>query len=149
MSTEIIQLVDDFEQLVNAGLRVPMSARVLLDERKCLDLLDQMRVLVPDEIRQARRIQQDRERTLQDALEQSERLAQQAEERTERLLREQGLLRSAEQAAAQRIADAQQQGNDRRAGADHYAAELLDRIERTLAYDLREVERGLDAIGLE
>lgn len=149
MSTEILQLVDDFEQLVNAGVRVPMSARVVVDERKCLDLLDQMRVLVPEEIRQARRIAQDRERTLQEALEQAERVTQQVEERAERLLHERGYLRDAESAAAQRVADANHAAGERRAGADQYAADMLDRLERMIAADLREVEGGLDAIGVE
>src|SRR5919201_1418820 len=66
VSTEVLQLLDDFEQLVNGAVPVPMSSRRMLDERRCLDLLDQMRVLVPEEIRQARRIQQDRERILTD-----------------------------------------------------------------------------------
>lgn len=149
MSTEIMQLVDDFEQIVNAAVRVPMTARVMLDERRCLDVVDQMRVLVPEEIRQARRIQQDRERTLQDALEQSEKLTRQAEERAERLIREHGLLHTAEQAVAERAAAAQQQARQRREGADQYAADMLTRLAHLVAYDVEEVERGLESIGEE
>jgi len=149
MSAEIMQLVDDFEQIVNASVRVPMTSRVMLDERRCLDVLDQMRVLVPEEIRQARRIQQDRERTLQDALEQSEKLTRQAEERAERLIREHGLLAGAEQAVAQRAAAAQQQARQRREGADQYASDMLTRLAHLAAYDVEEVERGLETIGEE
>ncbi|HEV7216280.1 MAG TPA: hypothetical protein VGP33_14280 [Chloroflexota bacterium] len=149
MSAEIMQLVDDFEQIVNASVRVPMTSRVMLDERRCLDVLDQMRVLVPEEIRQARRIQQDRERTLQDALEQSEKLTRQAEERAERLIREHDLLAGAEQAVAQRAAAAQQQARLRREGADQYASDMLTRLAHLVAYDVEEVERGLESIGEE
>lgn len=147
MSAEIMQLVDDFEQLVNAAVRVPMSARVMLDERHCLDLLDQMRVLVPEEIRQARRIQQDRERMLQEALEQSERLTRQAEERAERLIRERELLHAAEEAAARRLALAQQHARQRREGADQYAADMLTHLDHLISHDLQEVDRGLETIG--
>jgi hypothetical protein len=149
MSAEILQLVDDFEQIVNAAVRVPMSSRVLLDERRCLDLLDQMRVLVPEEIRQARRVQQDRERTLREALEESERLARQADEEADRLVLERGMLQAAEHAAAQRVAEAQREAAQRRSGADQYAQDLLTRIETLVQASLSEVERGLDAIGLE
>jgi hypothetical protein len=149
VSTEIMQLVDDFEQIVNASMRVPMTSRVMLDERRCLDLLDQMRVLVPEEIRQARRIQQDRERTLQDALEQSEKMTRQADERAERLVREHGLLRDAEQEAAQRVSTAQQLARQRREGADQYAADMLSRLDHLVAYDVQEVERGLETVGAE
>ncbi|MGI8916139.1 MAG: hypothetical protein ACR2JY_20585 [Chloroflexota bacterium] len=147
MSAEIMQLVDDFEQIVNAGVHVPMTSRVMLDERRCLDLLDQMRVLVPEEIRQARRIQQDRERMLHEALEQSEQLTRQAEERAERLVREQGFLRDAEQGAAQRTMAAQQQARQRREGADQYAGDMLTRLAHLVAYDVQEVEGGLETIG--
>ncbi len=147
MAIEIMQLVDDFEQIVNAAVRVPLTARVMLDERRCLDLLDQMRVLVPEEIRQARRIQQDREHTLQQALEQSEKLTRQAEERAERMLRENGLLRDAEQAVAQRAMTAQQHVRQRREGADQYAADMVTRLGHLVAYDLQEVEGGLESIG--
>ncbi|HEY8744866.1 MAG TPA: hypothetical protein VIU62_17390 [Chloroflexota bacterium] len=147
MAIEIMQLVDDFEQIVNAAVRVPLTARVMLDERRCLDLLDQMRVLVPEEIRQARRIQQDREHTLQQALEQSEKLTRQAEERAERMLRDNGLLRDAEQAVAQRAMTAQQHARQRREGADQYAADMVTRLSHLVAYDLQEVEGGLESIG--
>lgn len=149
MADDLMQLVDDFEQVVNAAMRVPMSNRVVLDERRCLDLLDQMRVLVPEEIRQARRIQQDRERTLKQALERSEQITRSAETRAERLLQEQGLTREADQFAAQRLADAQQEAAARRSGADQYIADVLTRLERLATSSLAEVEAGLEAIGAE
>jgi hypothetical protein len=82
-------------------------------------------------------------------LEQSEKLTRQAEDRAERLVRENGLLRQAEQAAAERAMAAQQQARQRREGADQYAADMLTRLAHLVAYDLQEVEGGLESIGEE
>ena len=49
------------------GRRVPFSGRLLVDEEKLLDIIDRMRVAVPEELKHARRIIQEQERLLSEA----------------------------------------------------------------------------------
>src|SRR5919199_6865079 len=49
-------LLDQLEEVLSSGTRVPLSSRTLVDEQEVLDILDQIRVAVPEEIKAARRI---------------------------------------------------------------------------------------------
>ena len=50
---DVLQLIDKLEQLVNSGTRLPLSSRTVIDEQEFLDIIDQLRIMVPDEIKQA------------------------------------------------------------------------------------------------
>ncbi len=147
MATDIITLVDRLEQLLNSGTRIPLTNKTLVDEHDCLDLVDQMRVVIPEEIRQARRVNQERERLLQSAQEESERMIRDAEERIAEVLDERGLLQAAEQRSLQIVSTAETQAQEVRAGADRYAVEVLARIEHQLSTSLDEVQNGIDRLG--
>ena len=57
---DVLQLIDKLEQLVNSGTRLPLSSRTVIDEQEFLDIIDQLRIMVPDEIKQARRVSSER-----------------------------------------------------------------------------------------
>jgi len=96
---DILMLVDRLEAVVNSGWRMPMTSRVQIDERDVLDVLDLMRTTVPEEIKQARRINQEREKMLAQAQTEANRLVSQAQDRVERLVSEDSVLQVAEQRA--------------------------------------------------
>src|SRR5947209_10674740 len=96
---DILMLVDRLEAVVNSGWRMPMTSRVQIDERDVLDVLDLMRTTVPEEIKQARRINQEREKILAQAQSEANRLVNQAQERVERLVSEDSISVAAEERA--------------------------------------------------
>ena len=64
---DILHLVDRLEQLVNEGRRLPLSNKVMVDEQKIWDLIDQMRISVPEEVKKAKRTNQERDRIIAQA----------------------------------------------------------------------------------
>ncbi|MER3484708.1 MAG: hypothetical protein C4345_00740 [Chloroflexota bacterium] len=76
---DILFLVDRLESLINAGQRVPFTNKIMIDEKECLDIIDQMRIVVPEEIKQARRVSQDRDRITAQAQAEAERIIKQAQ----------------------------------------------------------------------
>lgn len=149
MATDIITLVDRLEDLLGSGRRLPVLNKILVDEQECLDIVDQMRVFIPDEIRQARRVNQERERMLQAAKEEADRMLQEAEAHVLRQIQERGLLQAAEQRSMQIVGAAERQAQEVRAGADRYAEDVLGRLESQLAAGLDEVQNGIDRLGGE
>jgi vacuolar-type H+-ATPase subunit H len=125
-------LVDRLEALVNGASRFPMTGKVMIDEQEAMDVLDLMRTTIPDEIKQARRVNQDREKILAQAQTEANRIVRQAEERAERLLSEDSLRRSADERAHQIVEQARAEAGEIRDGADQYAMDLLDRLDREL-----------------
>ena len=142
-------LVDRLEAVVNSGWRMPMTSRVQIDERDVLDVLDLMRTTVPEEIKQARRINQEREKILAQAQTEANRLVSQAQERVERLVSEDSVLQVAEQRAHEIVARAQEEAEDVRRGADEYALDMLDRLDAELNRVRSSVRNAIDALNVE
>jgi len=47
---DIINILDRLETLVNSSKKVPYTDSAIIDRKKILDLLDQMRLNIPQEI---------------------------------------------------------------------------------------------------
>jgi vacuolar-type H+-ATPase subunit H len=157
---EIQHLVDRLESLLNESWLIPLTSNRIISEEEYLDIIDQMRITIPAEIKQAKRIQQERERIIAQAQEEAERIVAQAREETERIVaqaREQAasitngheVLRTAETKAESLLKQAQQQAEDVRAGADDYVIEVLSELEEQLMAFLTTVRNGLKAVQRE
>jgi len=139
---DVLQLIDRLEQLVSAGTRLPLSSRTMIDEQGFLDIIDQLRVSVPEELKQARRFTQERERVMQQAEAEAEKIISTAQERATQMLQENDLIRRAEAEAGRLITVAEQESEEIRVGADQYAAEVLNGLEQELTRLLVTTRRG-------
>jgi vacuolar-type H+-ATPase subunit H len=115
---DILYLVDRIEAILHAGQKLPFSSKVIIDEHETMDVLDQMRVVIPEEIKTARRLNQDRERITQQAEAEAERILQQAQEQAEQIIQQHQVLREAERRAEEILTRADGQAEEIRAGAD-------------------------------
>ncbi|MHB8325016.1 MAG: hypothetical protein ACYDHB_11445, partial [Candidatus Dormibacteria bacterium] len=67
----IIDMLDRLESLVNQSRRVPLTPNIVVNEEEILDVLDQIRVGIPEEIKEARMVLETRESRLREAQEQA------------------------------------------------------------------------------
>lgn len=132
---ELDQLIDELEELLAQGRRVPFSGRLLIDEERVFDIIDRMRVAVPEELKQARRV-----------IAEQERLIGQAQARVEQALSEQGLLAAVEEERARLIERAQRDAQAIRAGADDYAHQVLEELSQRLGKLLTSVQNGISEL---
>lgn len=116
---------------------MPFSGRLLIDEDRVLDIIDRMRVAVPEELRQARRI-----------ISEQERLISEAQERVQQVLQEQGLLAAIEAERARLLDQAEREARAVRAGADEYARQVLEELEQRLLKVITSVQNGLQELGV-
>lgn len=135
IAIDVLYLVDRLEALLNKGWRVPMTAKTMIDEDEFLDIVDQMRIAFPEEIKQAKKIVQDRDRLIAQAQEESQRIVEFAKEDAARLTNDHAIVKSAQQTAAQINQQANAAAMSTRQGADDYAAQIL-----------RELQTRLDAL---
>ena len=162
---DLLHLVDRLEELVGGAQRMPIGSRVMMDRRRLLDTVDQMRVAIPQEIREAQQIVAEHERLRREAEEEARLIIARAEEQAERLVSDHAVTKQAEQHAAefardgearleQRIASANAEIRERidesrrlaeqqMRAADDYARELLQRLERQLQAFVSSVESGI------
>ena len=139
-------LVERLETLLANAKKLPLSSNVVVDQATALDLIDQLRVAVPEEIRAARRISTEGERIIDRAREEGDEVVSRAREDAADLLSEQGLTRLAEDESRRIIAEAQAEADEIRRGADDYAASVLESLDHDLSKTIQTVRRGLDTL---
>lgn len=108
-----------------------------------LDLVDQLRVAVPEEVRAAKRINAEGERIIEKAQEEAERTIARAQEQAAFLIEERGLTEAAREESQRIIAAAEGEAEEIRRGADEYAASVLIGLEGDLVRTLQSIKKGV------
>ena len=140
---EILALVDRLEKLVSDGWRVPLSAKTVIDENAFFELIDQMRVSIPQEIKRANELLQEREKVLATASEEAEQIIERAREQAARLVDEHEIMAAARAEAEGIRAQARRETAEILKGADEYAIGVLGDLESNLASLLQTTANGL------
>src|SRR5438105_4740940 len=140
---DILYLLDQLEEVLGAGSRVPLTSRTLVDEQEILDILDQIRVSIPDELKAARRLTQERDHVIADARAEADRILNEADVQAAERVAEHHLVRSAESRAADVEERAMRQAADIRREADAYAYRVLQKLREQIAQIAQTMDRGI------
>ena len=141
-------LLERLESQIATGTGVPRTRKVLVDRDAVLDLIDQLRVAVPEEVHAAKRINAEGERIIEKAGEEAARITARAQEQAAYLIDERGLTETA-QAEGRRIVEAAERvADDVRLGADEYAAEILEGLETEVRKALAGIEKGIGVLDM-
>ncbi len=128
-------MLDEIEDALAEGRRVPFSGRLLVDEERLLDIIDRMRVAVPEELKQARRV-----------IQEQDRLIAEAQARVQQALSERGLLDAVEAERQRLLEQAEMEAAQVRAGADEYARQVLEELDERLVKMITSVRNGLTTL---
>lgn len=162
---DLLALVDRLEELVAGAQKMPIGSRAIIDRRRLLDMVDQMRVSIPQEVRDAQALVANREELHRQAEEEARLIIARAEDRAARMVEAHELTVAAgkravevarqadarleeriQQANAdieQRIAESRRLAAQQMDAADEYASELLGRLDRQLQAFVRSVQSGI------
>jgi hypothetical protein len=138
--------VERLEAMIANGRKLPLTSNVVVDQAAALDLIDELRHAVPEEIQSARRINAEGERILERAQQESERIVAKAQEQAAFLIDERGLTETAEAEGRQIVAQASAEADDVRRGSDEYAAEVLVNLEGEVVKALQSIRRGIELL---
>jgi cell division septum initiation protein DivIVA len=125
---------------------VPLSTQIMLNEDELMELIDQIRFNLPDEMKQANWTVSEQNRIMTEAHAEAARTMSRANERAEEAASEHEVLRRAERHAAQMVKDAQAKSDQIIRDAEGYALEQLKQLEAHLGRTLATVRRGVEAL---
>jgi vacuolar-type H+-ATPase subunit H len=143
---EIQLLLDRLEAVLVESRQLPFVSGVLVDRDRCFDIINQMRISIPEEIKKAKRLQQERERVIAHANEEAERITALAREQAAALVGEHEIADQADHKAQVVLERAQNEAQDVRDGADDYALSVLKQLEELLVQQLNTVRNGIDTL---
>ena len=146
---DILHLVDRLEELFNESRPVWLTHSVIVDEDRMLDLIDQMRVAIPEEIKKAQQVVSQRDRILAQAKEEANRTIALAREKAEKRLEDNEIIQSANLRADQIIEQAHKEAAATQREADRYILESLTNLEVTMDRLLSQVRNGINTLQRE
>ena len=129
---DILHLVDRLEELFNESRPIFFTHSVIINEDKILDIIDQMRVTIPEEMKKAQQVLVQRDRLLAQAQEEANRTIAMAREKSERMLERDSVIQAAKVQAEEIISKALSDSEKIRHDTDKYVIDTLMRIEYEL-----------------
>lgn len=146
---DILHLVDRLEQLLMESRRIPMTASIIVDEDRIFNLIDQMKISIPEEVKRAGRVTAEKDRVLAQAKEEGDRIRDLARQEAEELIKRDNIVQAAHQRAEQIKGQAEREAAHMREDADIYAMNQLAKLEDDLLRSLTVVRNGLRKLQAE
>ena len=140
---DILQLIDRLEELFNESKAFPFTHNVVVDEDRMLELIDQMRIAIPEEVKKAQQVVAQRDRVMAQAQEEANRTLALAREKAEQLTHKDVIVQDAGRRAEQIIAQARADAEATRVDADNYVVETLMQLQDQLARLNAQVSNGI------
>lgn len=143
---DILHLVDRLEELFNESRPIWLTHSVIVDEDRMLDIIDQMRVAIPEEIKKAQQIITQRDRILAQSKEEANRTIALAREKVEKQLEDDQIIMAAKVRADQIIEQAHKEASDTQREADKYILDMLTNLEIHMDRLISQVRNGIKTL---
>ncbi len=122
---EILQIIDILEDKIEQSKTIPLLNRALIDREDILANIEEIRINLPDDMKQARLIKDERKRIIAEAQAEADEIIKNAKIKTEEMVNEHEITKKAYEQANQIIAAAQKNSRELRMGARQYVDSLF------------------------
>ena len=129
---DVVELLAELEETIEKGIEIPIIKKSFLDKEKLLDIINDISLSIPEEIRNAKTITADREKILADAQRQADIKIKEAEHRAISMIDEHEITRKANETAEEIIEKAKKESKEIRLASLKYADDMLSRVERDI-----------------
>ncbi|MDD6483666.1 MAG: ATPase [Clostridiales bacterium] len=144
MDMDIMEIIDMMEEAIEKASSVPLTGKIMLDKDELLDYIQEIRLVYPEEMKEAKWVKGERQRILSEAESRAETIQKNAEETQMQLIDEHEITKCAYDQANELVNNAQQQAMEIKADTDQYVDDILNDVEHRLDLLLRKVreDRG-------
>lgn len=143
---ECYRLIEELQEMINSGSKILFSNKVLIDQDKALDIIDKLLRSLPDDIKAAQKINEERQRILIEAQKEGELVIKEAKEHIDNLVNQEEITRLAREKSDQLMNFAKQTAREIRAAANDYADQVLEELEQHLTKLLDTLRAGREEL---
>jgi vacuolar-type H+-ATPase subunit H len=133
--------LDQIEDLLESSKSLPFSTKVSVEKGRLFEIIGEIRLNLPAEIRQAQRIIEDHDKILADARSKGAKLLKEAEEEAKIMVNEHEIFRRATEQANETIEDAKKTARDYRNSTLDYADGLLEKTEEMIREAMENIDQ--------
>lgn len=143
---EILSILETLEDLVEKSMSVPFSGKCLVDKEEILEIVKEVRLKLPDDIKQAKWVKEERQRILLEAQKEANTIIKDAEGKIAALVDEHEITKKAYEQANEIISSAQKNAREIRLGTRDYADSVLNKVEDILKDTLDVIKMNREEI---
>ena len=136
---EIFTLLDTLEDILDKSRNLPFSGKTIVDKEELLELLKEIRLKLPDELKQAKWVKEERQRILVEAQIEADDIVKEAENRIIAMIDEHEITKKAYDQKAEIIETANEMSREISKGTKEYADNLLGNTEDVLTGTLQKL----------
>ena len=129
---DVFKLLDEMDELVSSSSKVPLSGKSMIDKRELLELVDEIRIKLPDELKQAEWIKEERQRILTEAQSDADTMVKEVQVHIESMVDHHEIVTEAEKRGEEILERAQISAKEVRSGAREYADNILASVVENL-----------------
>lgn len=147
MNANIGDILDIMEDMIEGATKLPLSGgRCVIDGEQLLDLIGDVKMNMPTEVKQAKLIVQDRKQIIEDAREEAESIIRRGQERAKAMVNESQIVKDAQLKANDMVTQAQLQSRELKRATNEYVNEMLKKTEDQLLRDIADIKSTRQAL---
>lgn len=143
---DILHLVDRLEELFNESRPIWFTHSVIMDEDRLLDIIDQMRVSIPEEIKKSQQLLVQKDRMLAQTQEEANRTLALAREKADKVVEKDQIVTAAQARAEQIVAQSRLECEQIKREADEYVLQTLQVLKVEMEKSLNQINNGIVTI---
>ena len=143
---EIFTLLDTLEDILDKSKHVPFTEKGIVDKEEILEIIQEIRLKLPDELKQAKWIKEERGRILQEAEKEADDIVREAENRIISIIDEHEITRKAYDQKAEIIETANEMSREITKGTKDYADGILENLENAINDINISIAKALETI---
>lgn len=137
---EILSILETLEDVVERSISVPFSGKCMVDREEILEIIKEMRLKLPDDIKQAKWVKEERQKILLEAQKEANNIVKDAENKIASLVDEHEITKKAYDQANEIVSNAQKNAREIRLGTKEYADSVLKKVEEILEDTLEVIK---------
>ncbi len=138
-------LMEQLDEVLESSFKMP-GKRVVVDAEKVRAIIDDMRMTMPTEVKQAKGIVADRADIINNAKREADNIIRVAEERAKAMVAQEEITKLAQAKAGEVLAAAQKKSRDMRKAAQDFVDDLMLRSDEMLTANLNEIKKTRAAL---
>ena len=142
----VLQLLEEIEDIIESGSSIPFAQKELIDKRELLEIIKDIRIKLPDEVKQAQWIKEERQRILAEAQQEADTILEEANNHILSMIDQSEITRKANERAEEIIAQAQNSAKEMRLGAKDYVDSMLESAQENLIELVNTIKINRDEI---
>lgn len=139
---DVLKLLDEIEDIIEGSSTLPFAGKAIVDKGEILDIIKEIRIKLPDEIKQAEWIKEERHRILAEAQNEADTMVEEVKLHIEELVEQDEITKLAHERAEEITTKAQNNAKEIRIGAREYADRLLKGVEDNLKDIIETLEKN-------